>query len=226
LCEYRRAMFEHFDERARQCVVHAQEEVGRLGHDELGTMHLLLGITRVDEELIGVGLEPVRAAVVAVQGVGTPARDPVPLGADAKAAFERANAQALTLGHTTIDPAHLLLALLEIGGGGARALRESGATPGDVRERARAAAGQPRPAMSQAPFGPGNHVHALRSGHPVAVRLGGDGLPLGDLGHPNLDAALLELLLVSDSLAARLLRAHGIDEQVLRETFPPPDQRG
>jgi ATP-dependent Clp protease ATP-binding subunit ClpA len=219
-------MFEHFDERARLCIVYAQEELGRLGHDELGTVHLLLGIARIDEELIGVDVERVRAAVVAVQGIGAPARDPAPVGADAKAAFERANAQALAVGHTTIDPAHLLLALLEIGGGGARALRESGATPGDVRERAKAAAGQPRPTMSQAPFGPGNHVHALRSGHPVAVRLGGDGLPLGDLGHPSLDAALLELLLVNDSVAARLLRAHGIDEQVLRETFPPFDQPG
>jgi ATP-dependent Clp protease ATP-binding subunit ClpA len=219
-------MFEHFDERARRCIVYAQEERGRLGHEELGTVHLLLGIARIDEELIGVRAEAVRAAVVAVQGVGTPASDPAPIGADAKAAFERANAQALTLGHTTIDPAHLLLALLEIGGGGARALRESGATPGDVRERAKAAAGQPRPAMSQAPFGPGNHVHALRSGHPVAVRLGGDAVPLGDLGHPNLDAALLELLLVNDTLAARLLRAHGIDEQVLRETFPAAGHGG
>jgi hypothetical protein len=90
-----------------------------------------------------------------------------------------------------------------------------------VRERAKAAAGQPRPAHSNAPFGPGNHLHALRGGHPVAVRLGGDGQALGDLGHPKLDAALLELMLVNDTTAARLLRAHGIDEVVLRETFAP-----
>ena len=35
-------MFEHFDERARRCIVYAQEERGRLGHEELGTVHLLL----------------------------------------------------------------------------------------------------------------------------------------------------------------------------------------
>ena len=218
-------MFDHFDERARQCIVYAQEELGRLGHGELGTAHLLLGITRVDQELIGVELEAVRAAVVAVQGVGVSSSDPVPFSADAKAALERANRQALTIGHTSIDPAHLLLALLEVGGGGARALRESGATPGEVRERAKAAAGKPRPAQSNAPFGPGNHLHALRSGHPVTVRLGGDSLALGDLGHPSLDAALLELMLVNDTTAARLLRAHGIDELVLRETFAPRDTR-
>jgi len=218
-------MFDHFDERARQCIVYAQEELGRLGHDELGTAHLLLGITRVDQELIGVELEAVRAAVVAVQGVGVSSSDPVAFSADAKAALERANRQALTVGHTTIDPAHLLLALLEVGGGGARALRESGATPGEVRERAKAAAGKARPAQSNAPFGPGNHLHALRSGHPVTVRLGGDGLALGDLGHPSLDAALLELMLVNDTTAARLLRAHGIDELVLRETFAQRDTR-
>lgn len=219
-------MFDHFDERARRCIVYAQEEIGRLGHDELSTAHLLLGITHVDQELIGVDLEAVRAAVVAVLGIGTSSSEPVPFSADAKAALERANRQALTIGHTTIDPAHLLLALLEVGGGGARALRESGATPADVRERAKAAAGQPRPAHSNAPFGPGNHLHALRSGHPVAVRLGGDGLALGDLGHPSLDAALLELMLVQDSAAARLLRAHGIDELVLRETFAPREPSG
>ncbi len=216
-------MFDHFDERARQCIVYAQEELARLGHEELGTAHLLLGIAHVDLALIGVELEAVRAAVVAVQGIGTSASDPAPFSADAKAALERANRQALTVGHTTIDPAHLLLALLEVGGSGARALRESGATPGDVRERAKAAAGQPRPAQSNAPFGPGNHLHALRSGHPVAVRLGGDGRPLGDLGHPSLDAALLALMLANDTTAARLLRAHGIDEVVLRETFARSD---
>ena len=218
-------MFDHFDDRARQCIVYAQKELVRLGHEEVGTAHLLLGIAHVDQELIGVDVEAVRAAVVAVLGIGTASSDPAPFSADAKAALERANRQALSVGHTTIDPAHLLLALLEVGGGGARALRESGATPGEVRERAKAAAGQPRPAHIQAPFGPGNHLHALRSGHPVAVRLGRDGQPLGDLGHPSLDAALLELMLVNDTTAARLLRAHGIDELVLRETFVPRDPR-
>ena len=44
-------MFEHFDERARTCVVFAQEEARRLGHEELGTVHLLLGVLHVSDTL-------------------------------------------------------------------------------------------------------------------------------------------------------------------------------
>jgi len=37
-----RLMFERFTDEARVVVVHAQEEVRRLGHDRIGTEHLLL----------------------------------------------------------------------------------------------------------------------------------------------------------------------------------------
>jgi len=215
-------MFEHFDERARLCVVLAQEELRRLGHDELGSIHLLLGVARVDRELLGVEAEALRAAVVALHGIGTPSDDPVPMSADGKAALEGANAQALRLGHTTIDPAHLLLALIEAGGG-VRALREAGAIPSEVRERAHAAAGTVRATARQPGDGPATHVDDLRAGHPVAVRLGADAYPIGDLGHPQVDAQLLELILVNDTIVAQLLREHGIDERLLRETFGPAD---
>ncbi len=196
-------MFEHFDEQARLCVVFAQEELRRLGHDELGTAHLLLGIARVDPRLVGAELEAVRAAVVALQGIGTPTSEAVPISADAKAALEAANRQALALGHTTIDPAHLLLALLEVGGDGARALREAGAIPGEVRERAGAAAGAAaRPAVE--PVGP----------------------TIAGIGQPQLDAHVLQLILGAGGRVAQLLREHGIDEGLLREHFGSSDQRG
>jgi ATP-dependent Clp protease ATP-binding subunit ClpA len=219
-------MFEHFDERARQCVVLAQEELRRLGHEELGTVHLLLGVARIDGALLGVEVEAVRAAVVALQGTGTPSSDPVPFSAEAKAALEGANGEALALGHTVIDPAHILLALLDAGGGGARALREAGAIPGEVRERATAAAGTTRRTDRQPTRGRADHARDLRDGHPVTVTLGEDAFPLGDLGNANVDARLLDLLLVNDTAAARLLRAHGIDEARLRDALgpqPPPD---
>ena len=213
-------MFEHFDERARTCIAFAQEEARRLGHDELGTMHLLLGVVRVDDGLLGVELETVRATVVALQGSGeTPTVDAIPFTAEATTTLKGANAQALSLGHTTIDVAHLLLALMDTGGGGARALREAGAIPSEVRERALATAGS---AASRAPEA-SSHAARLREGHPLTVSLGSDGLRLGDLGNPNVDRRLLELLLVNDTHAARLLRAHGIDEARLRETLGPPE---
>jgi ATP-dependent Clp protease ATP-binding subunit ClpA len=218
-------MFEHFDERARRCVVLAQEELRRLGHRELGTIHLLLGVARVDGALLGVETEALRAAIVALHGIGTPSDDPVPMSADGKAALEGANAQALRLGHTTIDPAHLLLALIEVGGG-ARALREAGAIPSEVRERANAAAGTVRGPARRPDDVPAPHLDDLRAGQPVAVRLGADAYPIGDLGHPQVDALLLELLLVNDTIVAQLLRDNGIDERLLRATFGPPDERG
>jgi ATP-dependent Clp protease ATP-binding subunit ClpA len=222
LCDDPLTMFEHFDERARMCVVLAQEELRRLGHAELGSIHLLLGIARIDRELLGVEVEALRAAVVALHGIGTPSDDPVPMSADGKAALEGANAQALRLGHTTIDPAHLLLAIIEVGGG-ARALREAGAIQSEVRERANAAAGTVRATTGRPGVGPTTHVADLRAGHSIAVRLGADADPIGDLGHPQVDAQLLELILVNDTIVAQLLRDHGIHERLLRETFGSPE---
>jgi ATP-dependent Clp protease ATP-binding subunit ClpC len=210
-------MFEHFDERARMSVALAQDEARRLGHDEIGTVHLLLGVAGVAPDLLGLRIETVRAAVVGLHGSGAaPTNGMMPFSAEATAAVTGANAQALGLGHTVIDTAHLMLALLDAGGGGARALREAGAIPGEVRERAIAAAGATLPPQ------PG-HERALRDGRPVIVSL--DGTPLGDLGHPNVDARLLELLLAGDTAAGRLLREHGIDESRVRAALVPPDAR-
>jgi ATP-dependent Clp protease ATP-binding subunit ClpC len=176
-------VFEHFDARARTCVALAQEEARRLGHEEIGTVHLLLGVARVDEDLLELDVERLRATVVALHG-SRPARsaDPMPIGAETKAALEGANRQALLRGHTIIGPADVLLALLAVGGGAARALREAGATPTAVRERAHAAAqaaGRARPAV---PRGHADHAQDLRDGRPVSVTLGADAFPIGDLG--------------------------------------------
>ena len=196
-------MFEHFDEHARRCVVLAQHEARRLGHEELGTVHLLLAVAAVAPALIGVDAEPLRASVVALHG-SSPARsgDELPISAEAKAALEGANARALALGHTTIDPAHLVLAVLAAGGGATRALREAGAPPGAVRERATAAAG---------------------SGE--AASAGGDDGPVMAAGDAEADAALLALVLKRNGAVARLLREHGIDEQRLRDAFGPEPDR-
>ena len=236
-------MFEHFDERARQCVVRSEQEARRLGHEELGTVHLLLGIAAVAPELIGLDIEPLRASVVALHGSSPPrSGDQLPISSETKAALEGANARALALGHTTIDTAHLLLAVLDAGGGGARALREAGAPPGAVRERAtEAAGGAPRGVSDSVTTPPssetaapaarddvgrlerGDHAEDLRHGDPVPVVLGLDARDIGDLGHPSVDGRLLELMLVNDTVAARLLREHGIDETRLRDAFGSPE---
>jgi hypothetical protein len=95
-------------------------------------------------------------------------------------------------------------------------LREADLIVADVRERADAAAGKPSAApAAAATAGHTDHAEELRDGHPVTVRLGQHALPIGDLGHPRVDARLLGLMLVGDTPVARLLRAHGIDEAAI-----------
>ena len=57
---------------------------------------------------------------------------------------------------------------------------------------------------------------ALREGGPVPVWLGDRELPIGDLGHPRVDARLLLAILASAGPSAELLRTHGLDEAVVR----------
>jgi ATP-dependent Clp protease ATP-binding subunit ClpA len=218
-------MFEHYDQRARGCVVLAREESIRLGRAETGAEHLLLGIAALDPDLVGVPVERLRAALVALHGVGSEVRqEMVQLSHDALAALEGANGQALALGHTTIDPAHLLLAVLDADGPARRVLRESGLTVAEVRDRATLTAGLGPPAgrsvPEEAPPAP-SHEQRLRDGDPVSVTLSADALPIGDLGHPSVDARLLSLMLVNDTHAARFLRAHGVDEEAVREALGP-----
>jgi len=217
-------MFEHFDARARESVALAQEEARRLGHEDVGTVHLLLGIARADPGLLDLPVEPLRAKVVELFG-SAPARgdEAMPISAEAKAALEGANTQALKRGHTIIGPADVLLALLVAGGGAARALRESGAKPATVRKRASAAAQSAALSRPVVPHASPDHEAALRSGRPVSVTLGGDPFPIGDLGNPRVDARLLSLMLLGDAPAARFLREHGIDQLKLRAALLPPD---
>jgi len=214
-------MFAYFDDAARQCIVLTQEEARRLGHAEIGAEHLLLGIARVAEPLVGADVERLRAAVVALDGVGDATdADMLQFSPEARAALEGANQQALRRGHTTIDPAHLLLSVLDADGVARRVLRETDLIVADVRERADAAAGRPKPGVA-APASGTDHAQDLRDGLPVSVTLGQEAFPIGDLGHPRVDSELLRLLLVKDSVAARLLREHGVDEAAVDAALGP-----
>src|SRR5213595_1460177 len=42
-------VFEHFSDRSREAVVLAADEARNLGHDRIGTEHLLLGLVRLDD---------------------------------------------------------------------------------------------------------------------------------------------------------------------------------
>ena len=90
-------MFERFNEQARQVVVLAQDEARSLGHDHIGSEHLLLGLLRVDDELVDLLGDPAdaRRHVVELVGEGeTASPGQMPLTEHARATFEGAVADA------------------------------------------------------------------------------------------------------------------------------------
>ena len=81
-------MFERFTDKARRALVLGQEEARLLGHNFIGTEHILLGILRVEDSMAaaimveaGLDLDSVRAATV--ERVGATDQDAPALDADA-----------------------------------------------------------------------------------------------------------------------------------------------
>ena len=116
-------MLESFTGRARSVVVWAQEEARVLGHDYLGTGHILLGLIHEGDggaaqvlELLGISLEVVRQEVEEIIGQGQQARSgSIPFTPRAKKALEFSLREALWLGHDYIGTEHILLGLIREG---------------------------------------------------------------------------------------------------------------
>jgi ATP-dependent Clp protease ATP-binding subunit ClpA len=114
-------VFERFTEHARQVVVLAQDEARALLHNYIGTEHLLLGLLREQEGLVGsrvlasfgITLEEVRAQVVRIVGQGDEVvPGPIPFTKHATRVLELALREALSLGHNYIGTEHILLGLV------------------------------------------------------------------------------------------------------------------
>jgi ATP-dependent Clp protease ATP-binding subunit ClpA len=136
-------VFERFTERARHVVVLAQDEARGIGHDYIGTEHLLLGLVHPQGEIadrtlarFGLTLQGARDRVVAiVPPRGEPSASQIPFTPRAKKVLELALREALSLGHNHIGTEHLLLALLkERDGLATRVLTESGVDVDRLRE--------------------------------------------------------------------------------------------
>lgn len=126
-------MFERFTDRARRALVIAQEEARLLGHNYLGTEHMLLGLLHEGQGVAakiliarGVDLQDVRARIEKTIGpVGTGASGAPPFTPRAKRVMEFALREALQLGHNYIGTEHLLLGLVREGEGvAAQVLRD------------------------------------------------------------------------------------------------------
>ncbi|MFJ9366857.1 Clp protease N-terminal domain-containing protein [Nocardia sp. NPDC101769] len=138
-------MFERFTDTARRAIVLAQEEARLLGHDWIGTEHLLLGILHGGDPIagqaladVGLDLSGLRERVnqaVGVQENHAPAGH-IPFTPRSKKVLEMSLREAIRLQHNYIGPEHLLLALVAEGSGVAsQVLISESATPDDLRGR-------------------------------------------------------------------------------------------
>lgn len=136
-------MFGRFTERAQKVLALSQEEAARLGHNNIGTEHILLGLVREGEgiaakALIGLGLnlEKIQNEVEALIGrgqeqLGTPAYTP-----RAKKVIELSMDEARKLGHTYVGTEHILLGLIREGEGvAARVLNNLGVSLNKARQQ-------------------------------------------------------------------------------------------
>src|SRR5215210_135130 len=110
-----------FTDAARRVLALGADEARNLGHDHLGTEHLLLGLIAEGDGAaarsfgrLGVTLEAARAQVQAELGgsAGTPREGQLPVTPPARATLDAAPRQAMGLKDEGVDTEHILLALL------------------------------------------------------------------------------------------------------------------
>ena len=190
-------MFERFTERAREVIVLAQEEAAGLGHDFIGTEHLLLGLLRDEEGLaarvlegLDVTADEVRAQVARIVGEGRESPSGmIPFTPRAQKVLELALREALSLGHGHIGTEHILLGLVrENEGVAARILLDFGADAHRVRSDVLAVmygAGGGEPAeqvlqtLEALDAGPWPDANPSSAPLVVAIALAAAGFPLG-----------------------------------------------
>lgn len=129
-------MFQKFTPPARQVVVYAQDEARELGHDWVGTEHLLLGLVREEQGLAARVLASfdvtpgtVRPRVVEILGPGEAAESgQLVFTPRVKRILELALRESVRMRHASIGTEHLLIGLIRDGEGVAnRILEELGA---------------------------------------------------------------------------------------------------
>ncbi len=139
--------------RARKVMGLALDEARRLGHDYIGTEHLLLGVIRVENgvaarllEAVGADLERARAQVVNLLNTG---ETEVDFTAGARNVLKLSHEEAHRLGHNQIDTGHLLLGLIR-----ARALEAFGTDPENLRRQLASSLGREGTISSATPSAP------------------------------------------------------------------------
>lgn len=117
-------MFGRFTERAQKVLALSQEEAIRLGHNNIGTEHILLGLIREGEgiaakALLALDLEKskIQEEVEGLIGVGQKGSKTIHYTPRAKKVIELSMDEARKLGHTYVGTEHILLGLIREGEG-------------------------------------------------------------------------------------------------------------
>jgi len=116
-------MYDKFTDRAKKVIALAKEEAQRLGHDYLGTEHVLLGIIK---DAGGIAAAVLDSLSIDIDKLKTEIEDrliettgptmiagEIPFMPQTKKVFELAAEESQTLGHNYIGTEHLLLGLLK-----------------------------------------------------------------------------------------------------------------
>src|SRR5690554_4640482 len=136
-------MFGRFTERAQKVLALAQEEAHRLGHNNIGTEHVLLGLVREGEgiaakALYGLGLssEKIQQEVENLIGRGSDTPQTPHYTPRAKKVIELSMDEARKLGHSYVGTEHILLGLIREGEGvAARVLNNLGVSLNKARQQ-------------------------------------------------------------------------------------------
>ncbi len=136
-------MFGRFTERAQKVLALAQEEAIRLGHNNIGTEHILLGLVREGEGIaakalygLGLGAEKIQKEVENLIGKGQEASQTIHYTPRAKKVIELSMDEARKLGHSYVGTEHILLGLIREGEGvAARVLNNLGVSLNKARQQ-------------------------------------------------------------------------------------------
>jgi ATP-dependent Clp protease ATP-binding subunit ClpA len=129
--------FHRFSSKARDAVAAAQQEAHGLGHEEVSSEDLLLGLLAVEDggaarALNALGIEPDSVRERVQRGPGGP-EGKLTFSRQAKKGLELALREAFHYGHNHIGTEHVLLGLVRAGGEAAELLDRLGADADRIR---------------------------------------------------------------------------------------------
>lgn len=136
-------MFGRFTERAQKVLALSQEEALRLGHNNIGTEHILLGLIKEGEGIAAKALksldidsEKIQQEVEQLIGKGESTNQTIHYTPRAKKVIELSMDEARKLNHSYVGTEHILLGLIREGEGvAARVFNNLGVSLNKARQQ-------------------------------------------------------------------------------------------